>query len=71
LEALMLGIYCVALTSLDPDECRAAFGAAKEDLLTTYRFGCQHALTNARFLQSRDRDILTALFLYLVSPPRP
>ncbi|KAK4442681.1 hypothetical protein QBC34DRAFT_418298 [Podospora aff. communis PSN243] len=67
LEALMFGIYCVTITCLDNDECRAAFGAAKEDLLASYRFGCQHALTNAAFLQSRDRDCLTALFLYIVS----
>ncbi|KAK0648243.1 putative C6 transcription factor [Cercophora newfieldiana] len=67
LEALMFSIYCVAITSLDSQECRASFGASKEDLMTSYRFGCQHALTNAKFLQLRDRDTLTALFLYLVS----
>ena len=63
----MLGIYCIAITSLTPNDCLAAFGASKETLLTSYRLGCQHALSNAQFLQSRDRDCLTALFLYLVS----
>ncbi|KAK0610961.1 hypothetical protein B0T14DRAFT_529379 [Immersiella caudata] len=67
LEALMFGIYCVTITSLDPDDCQVAFGASKEDLLASYRFGCQHALTNATFLQSRDRDCLTALFFYIIS----
>ncbi|KAK5659838.1 hypothetical protein OQA88_13301 [Cercophora sp. LCS_1] len=67
LEALVFAIYCIAVNSLSPDDCRAAFGSSKDDLLSSYRFGCQQALTNARFLQTRDRDCLTALFLYLVS----
>jgi len=67
MEALMFGIYCIAITSLNPNDCRAAFGSSKEDLLSSYRAGCQHALANAKFLQSQDRDCLTALFLYLVS----
>jgi hypothetical protein len=70
LEALMFGIYCVAITSLSPDDCSTAFGSSKEELLNLYRFACQHALTRARFLQSRDRDCLTALFFYIVSVSR-
>lgn len=69
LEALMFSIYFITVMTLEPDECRATFGSSKRDLLASYRFGCQQALTNAGFLQSKDRDCLTALFLYLVSPP--
>jgi len=67
LEALMFSIYCITISSLDPSDCQALFGSSKDDLMTSYRFGCHHALTNARFLQTRDRDCLTALFFYLVS----
>ena len=68
LEALMFSIYCMSILSLQDDECLAMFLSSKEDLLTRYQFGCQQALSNCRFLQSNDRDCLTALFLYLVSP---
>jgi hypothetical protein len=68
LEALMFSIYCVSILSLVEDECRTLFGSPREDLLTSYQFGCQQALLNCGFLRSSDRDCLTALYLYLVSP---
>jgi len=67
LAALMFGIYCVSILSLGEDECRTMFGWPKERLLARYRFGCQQALLTCGFLRSRDRDCLTALYLYLVS----
>ena len=67
LEALMFGIYCMAILSLDEDSCYAALGSARADLLTTYQFGCQQALVNCGLLRSQDRDCLTAFYLYLVS----
>jgi hypothetical protein len=66
-EALMFGIYCIAILSLVDDECITLFGLSREDLLKGYRFGCQQALMNSGFLRSNDRDCLTALFFYLVS----
>jgi hypothetical protein len=68
LEALMFSIYCTSITSLDHHDCQALFGQSREDLLTKYHFSCQQALTNCGFLRSDDRDCLTSLFLYLVSP---
>ena len=65
-EALMFSIYCISILSLTEDECIAMFATPKEDLLKNYRSGCQQALFNCRFLRSRDRDCLTALYLYLV-----
>jgi len=65
LEALMFSIYSMAITVVD--DCQAIFGSSKEDLLTRFQFGCQQALLNSKFLQSSDRDCLTALYLYLVS----
>lgn len=41
LKALMFSIYCVSVLSLAEDECRTVFGSSKEDLLTSYRLGCQ------------------------------
>lgn len=66
LEALMFGIYCVAVMSLTDMECLDMFAAGRDGLLLRYRFGCQQALLKCGFLQTDDRDCLTALFLYLV-----
>lgn len=66
LEALMLGIYCVAVLSLTDDECQRDLGSSKQGLLTRFQLGCQQALWNCTFLRSNNRDCLTAFFLYLV-----
>jgi hypothetical protein len=66
LEALMFSIYCMAILSLNLDDCQAFFCSSKKDLLQRFQFGCRQALLKARFLRSSDRDCLTALFLYLV-----
>ena len=69
-EALLFSIYCVALKSMAlEDDIDAIFGASKSDLLVRFQWGCQKALLKCGFLQSKDRDCLTALFLYLVSVP--
>lgn len=68
LAALMFSIYSMSILSLNEDECRTIFGSSREHLLTRYQSGCQQALRNCGFLRSSDRDCLTALYLYLVSP---
>ena len=70
LEALMFSIYCIAVLSIDEEDCLTMFGASKEVLLTRYHFGCQQALSKCGFLRSGDRECLTALFLYLVRVSR-
>ena len=67
LEALMFSIYCMSVLSITEGDCSSTFGFSREDLLMRYQFACQQALLNCRFLQSSDRDCLTALFFYLVS----
>ncbi|KAK6445709.1 hypothetical protein FP744_10001958 [Trichoderma asperellum] len=67
LEALMFGIYCMAISSLTENECRAMFASSKVDLLSRFQLGCQQALLNSRFMRSTNRDCLTALCLYLIS----
>ncbi|RMZ84094.1 hypothetical protein DV737_g1359, partial [Chaetothyriales sp. CBS 132003] len=61
LEALMFGIYCVSVLSLVDEECQTLFEASREELLRSYRFGCQQALLNCGILRTNDRDCLTAL----------
>ncbi|RYC85495.1 hypothetical protein BFJ63_vAg11595 [Fusarium oxysporum f. sp. narcissi] len=67
LEALMFGIYCMAILSLTAEECETMFKQPKKELSTRFQFGCQQALLNSNFLRTCSRDCLTALFLYLVS----
>lgn len=67
-EALMFGIYCVSVSGLGDDDCQTMFGRAKQSLLANYRFGCRQALQRCEALRSDDRECLTALYLYLVSP---
>ena len=69
LEALMFAIYCISTLSLEDDECQSLFGTPKKELLANHQVGCQQALINCSILRSHDRDCLTALYLYLVSPP--
>lgn len=66
-EALMFGIYSIAIMSITTDECQTAFGSSREELLTKYQFGCQQALLNCGYLRTGDRECLTAFFLFLVS----
>ncbi|KAL4868377.1 hypothetical protein BDV12DRAFT_102825 [Aspergillus spectabilis] len=66
-EALMFGIYCVAISSLMQNDCETLFGSTKDELQATYQRHCHKALVSAGFLRSDDRDCLTAFLLYLVS----
>ena len=67
LEALMFGVYCVALLSLSESECLAIFKAPRSELLARYQIACREALLCCKFLHSRNRNCLTALYLYLVN----
>ncbi|KAI1805660.1 hypothetical protein F4811DRAFT_212837 [Daldinia bambusicola] len=67
MEALIFSIYCVSVFSLTNDECLDFFMESRDNLLVRYQLGCRQALQNCRFLQTTDRDCLTALYLYLIS----
>ncbi|KAI0122095.1 hypothetical protein F4814DRAFT_407542 [Daldinia grandis] len=67
MEALIFSIYCASVFSLTNDECLTFFMAPRDDLLVRYQLGCRQALQNCRFLQTTDRDCLTALYLYLIT----
>lgn len=66
LEALMFSIYCAAIITLNEEECRSILGGSKPQQLRKYQDACHQALINCGFLRSRERDCLTAFFLYLV-----
>lgn len=66
LEALMFSIYCVAIVSLQDEECQSLFAGRKDELLSKYQLACQQALQNCRILRATDLDSLVALFMYLV-----
>jgi hypothetical protein len=66
LEALMFSIYCTAIITMSEDDCRSILGGTKTGLLRRYQDACHQALINCGFLRSRERDCLTAFFLYLV-----
>ncbi|KAL7929308.1 hypothetical protein V8C35DRAFT_316054 [Trichoderma chlorosporum] len=67
LEALMFGIYSMAVVSLTNEDCIDLFGTTRNILLQQYHRGSQEALLNAHFLRTDDRSCLTALFLHLLS----
>ncbi|EUC32429.1 hypothetical protein COCCADRAFT_5836 [Bipolaris zeicola 26-R-13] len=65
LEALMFAIYCMAVSSLDQDQCQTMFGAPRIEVLRGYQLGAREALLNCGFMKSSNRECLTALHLYL------
>ncbi|KAJ4986519.1 hypothetical protein SVAN01_07955 [Stagonosporopsis vannaccii] len=67
LEALMFSIYCAAIITMNEEDCRSTLGGTKAKLLRKYQDACHQALVNCGFLRSRERDCLTAFFLYLIS----
>lgn len=66
LEALLFSIYCIAIGSIEEQECIAMFGIPSLELLRLYRFGCQQALLKCNFMRTSNMDCLTALYLYMV-----
>lgn len=67
MEALMFGIYAMAITSLTEEECQKTFGQSRKDLIGSYQSGGRQALINAGYLKSSDLMLLQAFTLYLVS----
>lgn len=66
LEALLFGIYCMAIQALSTEESMSIFKSSRGELLSRFQLGCQHALVNCGYLRTTDRDSLTAHLLYLV-----
>jgi hypothetical protein len=67
IEALMFGIYTMALTSLDDVQVMERFNEPKKEMLGRYFAAVQQALVNANFMRVNDPICLQAFFLYLLA----
>lgn len=67
LHALMFGIYAMAVSSIDHDECQRIYGQSTAALVTRFHAGAQQALRQASALRSNDLMALQAFVLHLVS----
>jgi uncharacterized membrane protein len=67
LEALLFGIYILAVTSLSKKDFRRILEEEKATLLARHRAGAIQALQMAGFLKSSELVVLHAFFLFLVS----
>ena len=67
LEALMFGIYSMAIVSMTEDYCRKLFNEERITVLKRFQAGTRQALQNAEYLRSTDIVILQAFVLLLVS----
>lgn len=67
LEALMFGIYSMAIASMSDDNCRKLFNDERMNILKQYQAGARLALRNVDYLRSTDVVVLQAFVLLLVS----
>lgn len=67
LEALMFGIYFIAVTSMREEDVQSMFGEDRNILLAKYHAAAQQALVNAGFMRSNEIMVLQGYTLYLVS----
>lgn len=68
IEALMFGIYCMAITSLEDSEVLKLFNEPKQTILVRFLASTQQALINANYMKVDDLLVLQAYVLYLVCP---
>lgn len=66
IEALMFGIYLMAITSMEDIDVQTMFHEPKQQILTRYLGATQQALVNASFMKIDDAVVLQAFLLYLV-----
>lgn len=66
IEALMFGVYLMAITSMEDSAVQSMFNESKNQLLTRYLSATQQALINASFMRVDDPILLQAFVLYLV-----
>ncbi|KFA63977.1 hypothetical protein S40285_05724 [Stachybotrys chlorohalonatus IBT 40285] len=67
IEALMFGMYIMAIHSMEEAEVLQRFNATKAELLARFFPAIQQALVNASFMRVNDPICLQALYLYLMA----
>ena len=65
-EALMFGIYFIVITSMPVGKVQTTFQDNKDQLLSRYRCGVEHALNRAGLLGTRELSTLQAFVLLIV-----
>lgn len=65
-QAVVFSICFAAVTSVDELECVKLFGEEQQRLLARYRFGVEQSLARARFVESQNFNVLSALVLFLL-----
>ncbi|KUI57087.1 hypothetical protein VP1G_04455 [Cytospora mali] len=63
-EALFFAMYFAAVTSLQPDTCKALLGEDRGLLVVQYRQAVEYALARADYLNSTSLETLQAFTLY-------
>ena len=69
LAATMFAVYSLAITSMSPHDCEAAFGEPRGRLIIRYRTGTIKALIAADVFVTRNFEVLQALLLLLYADP--
>lgn len=67
LEALMFGIYSMAIVSMTDENCVKLFDEERIVVLKRFQAGTRQALQNAEYLRTSDMMVLQALVLLMVS----
>lgn len=67
MEALLFGIYVMAVTSMEEGECQSTLQESKAFALKRFRAASQQALRAAGLLKTGDMMVLQAFVLFLVS----
>lgn len=67
MEALLFGVYTIAVTSMDDGECQNMLQESKASALRRFRAGSQQALRAASILKTSDIMVLQAFVIFLVS----
>ncbi|KAK2616422.1 hypothetical protein QQS21_000664 [Conoideocrella luteorostrata] len=65
IEALMFGIYAMAVSSMEDGDVEKMFHQTKKDVLAQFFTALQQALLNAGFMRTNDFFTLQAYVLYL------
>ena len=66
LEAVMFGVYTLAVSCMRPSDSLREFGEPGSVLLSRYRRASAQALTAANLCSTKDFEVLQAFMLYLV-----
>ena len=65
-EALLFGVFLMAVVAQTPEECQERLGSSREAALQRYSSGVRSSLARRNFLKFHDLTTLQALVIFLV-----